>query len=82
MWHDKINNVIWTIFNLKIAYLCPTIFNPIKIGKPKNVSCGLISIAFFAQFLFFYSRKFLNQLFYTVYLYMYSFFNMSITLCP
>ena len=82
MWHNKINNVIWTIFKLKTVYIFPFSFNPIKIEKSDKVSCDLMPIAFFAQFLFFYNQKFLNQLFYTVYLYTYSFFNISITLCP
>ena len=71
MWHNKINNVIWTIFKLKTVYIFPFSFNPIKIEKSDKVSCDLMPIAFFAQFLFFYNQKFLNQLFYTVYLYMY-----------
>ena len=71
MWHNKINNVIWTIFKLKTVYIFPFSFNPIKIEKSDKVSCDLMPIAFFAQFLFFYNQKFLNQLFYTVYLYIY-----------
>ena len=71
MWHNKINNVIWTIFKLKTVYIFPFSFNPIKIEKSDKVSCDLMPIAFFAQFLFFYNQKFLNQPFYTVYLYIY-----------
>ena len=74
MWHDKINNVIWTIFNLKIAYLCPTIFNPIKIGKPKNVSCDLISITFFCSIsIFLQSKIFESAILYCIFIHVFVF---------
>ena len=78
MWHNKINNVIWTIFKLKTVYIFPFSFNPIKIEKSDKVSCDLMPIAFFCSIsIFLQSKIFESAILYCIFIHV--FFAMFIT---